>query len=330
MKKLNLKMNLIKDFSKVEEIPTRDGYGRGLIKLGEKNKDVVVLCCDLTDSTRAGWFKKKFPSRFIEVGVAEQNLMGIAAGLSFLGKIPYISSYAVFNPGRNWDQLRVSVCYSKANVKIQGAHAGISVGPDGASHQALEDIAITRCLPNLVVIVPCDAIEAEKATVASSLIKGPVYLRFGREKIPVITTSKTPFRVGRAEIYREGKDVAIIACGLMVYEALVAAEKLKKQGIDAMVINNHTIKPIDKETIIKAAKKTKAIVTAEEHQVAGGMGSAVAEVLSQSCPVPMGFVGVKDTFGESGKPKELLEKYGLNSKAIIREVKKLVRNKQKH
>ena len=322
--KINKKMKLAEGESKL--IPARDGYGKGLVKLG-KNKKVVVLCCDLTDSTRAGWFKKKYPKRFVEVGVAEQNLAGVAAGMSFEGKIPFISSYAVFSPGRNWDQVRVSICYSKANVKIEGAHAGISVGPDGATHQALEDVAITRVLPNMTVIVPADAIQAEKATIASAKIKGPVYLRFGREKVSTITTRSTPFKVGRADIYKDGKDVAIVACGIMVYEALEAAKKLKKQKIDAMVINLHTIKPIDKKTLIKAAKKTKAVVTAEEHQIYGGMGGAVAEVLSSNYPVPIEYVAVKDRFGESGKPEELLKKFGLKSNDIVKAVKKVLRKK---
>lgn len=320
-------MNLIKDLDKVERIPTRDGYGKGLVELGKKNKNVVALCCDLTDSTRVAWFKKQFPKRYIEVGVAEQNMAGIAAGMALSGKIPFMSSYAVFSPGRNWDQIRVSIAYSNANVKIQGAHAGISVGPDGATHQALEDIAIMRVLPNMTVIVPADAVESQKATIASAKINGPVYLRFGREKVPVITTSKTPFKVGKAEVYKEGKDVCIVACGIMVYEALRAAEILKKAGISAMVINNHTIKPIDKETLVKAAKKCKAIVTAEEHQIAGGLGGAVAEILSEHHPVPMRFVGVLDRFGESGAPEELLKKFKCTSNDIIKAVKEVVKKK---
>lgn len=322
-------MNLIADFSKAEQVPTRDGYGKGLVKLGKKNKNVVVLCCDLTDSTRTGWFKKEFPDRFIEIGVAEQNMMGIAAGLAKEGKIPFISSYAVFNPGRNWDQLRISVCYSEMNVKIQGAHAGISVGPDGATHQALEDIAITRVIPNLTVVVPADAIESEKATIAAASTKGPVYLRFGREKVPVITTGKTPFKIGKAEIYRKGKDAAVIACGVMVYEALVAARILAEEGIEVSVVNNHTIKPIDKKTIIAVAKKTEAIVTAEEHQIAAGLGGAVTEVLSEYYPVPIKRVGIKDKFGESGSTEELMSKYGLKSRDIIRAVKNVLKLKMK-
>lgn len=320
-------MHLIPDLSDPQLLPSRDGYGHGLVKLGEQNPDIVALCCDLTDSTRVNWFKDEFPDRFIQVGVAEQNMMGIAAGLSMSGKIPFVSSYAVFNPGRNWDQLRVSVCYSNANVKIQGAHAGISVGPDGATHQALEDIAITRCLPNMTVIVPADALQGEKATVAAGNMSGPVYLRFGREKVPVITSEQTPFQIGKADVYRFGKDVTIIACGIMVYEAMLAAEELSHEGIDAMVINNHTIKPIDRETIIMSAKETGAVVTAEEHQITGGLGSAVSEVLSRHQPLPMRFVGVDDRFGESGQPDELLKKFGCTAESIVKAVKSVLQQK---
>ncbi|MDP7324171.1 MAG: transketolase C-terminal domain-containing protein [Candidatus Woesearchaeota archaeon] len=320
-------MHLIKDLSKAENVPTRDGMGKGLVELGKTNKNVVALCCDLTDSTRIGWFKEKFPKRYVQVGVQEQNMMGIGAGMALEGKIPFVSSYAVFSPGRNWDQLRVSVCYGDANVKIIGAHAGISVGPDGATHQALEDIAITRVLPNLTVLVPADSSQAFKATLASVDISGPVYLRIGRDKFPNFTTDKTPFTVGKADIYRDGKDVAIVACGVMVYEALLAAEELEKKGISAMVVNNHTIKPIDEKTLVEVAKKTGAIVTAEEHQVQGGMGSAVAEAVANGCPVPMEFVGVQNTFGESGGAVELMEKYGLQAVDIIAAVEKVLKRK---
>ena len=320
--------DLEENLKEAKRIPSRDGYGKGLVELGEKDKNIVALCCDLTESTRMEWFREKFPERFIEVGVAEQNMMGIAAGLAKEGKIPFVSSYAVFSPGRNWDQLRVSVCYSESNVKVEGAHAGISVGPDGATHQALEDIAITRCLPNLTVVVPADAVEGEKATIQAGLIKGPFYLRFGREKVPTITTERTPFQIGKAEVFRKGKDVAVVACGVMVFDALVAAEELEKEGIEVMVINNHTIKPIDKKTLVEAAKKTGAVVTAEEHQVMGGMGSAVAEVLSQEFPVPMEFVGIQDRFGESGQPEELMEKFGCTPKDIIQAVKKVLEKKK--
>jgi transketolase len=316
------------NINNVKKEATRAGYGRGLVKIGEKNKNVVALCCDLTESTKVDAFKKKFPDRFIEIGVAEQNMAGIAAGLALSGKIPYISSYATFSPGRNWDQIRVSVCYNNVDVKIQGAHAGISVGPDGATHQALEDIGIMRVLPNMNVIVPCDSVQTEKATIASLDIKGPVYLRMGRNDVPVITSDKTPFKFGKADIYREGKDVAIIACGVMVYEALVAAEILAKEGIKCTVVNSHTIKPLDVKTLVEVAKKTKAIVTAEEHQITAGLGSAVAEALGENYAVPIERVGVPDTFGESGKPEELMIKYSCSHTNIIAAVKKVIKRKK--
>ncbi len=314
-------------FKEVDRVPSRDGYGKGLIALGEKNKDVVVLCADLTESTRSNWFQEKFPERFIEMGVAEQNMMGIAAGLALSGKIPFVSSYAVFSPGRSWDQLRVSVCYTGANVKVGGMHAGISVGPDGATHQALEDISITRVLPNLKVVVPCDWLEGKKATIAAGETKGPHYVRFGREKVPVITTEKTPFEIGKAEVYAFGSEVAIIACGAMVYEALIAAKKLERFGISAMVLNNHSIKPIDRKTIAESAKKCGAVVTVEEHQINGGMGSAVMEALAEAYPVPVYRVGMPDTFGESGKPEELLKKYGMNSDHVVKACQEVVKKR---
>ena len=326
---INPKAYLIKNLlsKNIKKIPTRNGYGEGLIEAGKRDKNVVVLCADLTDSTRSGMFKEVFPERFIEVGIAEQNMMGVAAGLALSGKIPFVSTYAVFCPGVNWSQLRVSVCQSDANVKLTGAHAGVSVGPDGMSHQALEDIAITRCLPGLVVLAPCDAIETKKATIAAAKWKGPVYLRFAREATSVFTTEKTPFKIGRAEIFRQGKDATIIACGPLVYNSLIAAERLNKQGIDVRVINNHTIKPKDTKTIIKAAKETRAIVTVEEHQVMGGMGSAVTEVLAKNFPVPIEMVGVQDRWGESGQPDELIEHFGLGVNSIVRAVKKVIRRK---
>lgn len=319
----------------IEQIAARDGYGKGLVELGGKNPDVVVLSADLTESTRVHWFAEKFPKRFIEVGVAEQNMMGIAAGLALSGKIPFVSSYATFNPGRNWDQLRVSVVYSQANVKIAGAHAGISVGPDGATHQALEDIAITRVLPGLTVIVPVDFEECKKATIAAAQeIKGPVYIRFGREKTPAMTTAQTPFKIGHAEIFRDASPstgraaVAIIGSGWLVYNALLAAEELAKFGIECMVVNNHTIKPIDRRTIVEAAKKCGAVVTVEEHQINGGAGSAVMEVLAEEYPVPVERVGMPDTFGQSGAPMELVEHYGMGKDAIIRAVRKVLKRKR--
>jgi len=318
--------NLI-DQKKLKAIPTRNGYGEGLIEAGKKDPNVVVLCADLTDSTRSGMFKKVFPDRFIETGIAEQNMMGVAAGLALSGKIPFVSTYSVFCPGVNWSQLRVCVCQNDANVKLTGAHAGVSVGPDGMSHQGLEDIAITRCLPGLVVLAPCDAIETKKATLAAAKYKGPVYLRFAREKTPVFTTENTPFAIGKAEIFRIGKDITIITCGPLVYNSLMAAEKLAKKGIDVVVINNHTIKPIDEKAIIRAAKETGAVVTVEEHQVMGGMGSAVAEVLAKNCPVPIEMVGIQDRWGESGEPDELIEHFGLGVNSIMEAIKKVVKRK---
>lgn len=309
----------------VEQIPTRNGYGEALVLLGEKNPNVVVLCGDLTESTRSLAFAKKFPTRFIEVGVAEQNMMGVAAGLAVEGKIPFVSSYAVFSPGRNWDQLRVNVCYNRANVKVAGAHTGISVGPDGATHQALEDIAITRVLPGLVVLAPCDVHETRKATIAAAAHDGPVYLRFAREKTPVITTENAPFEIGKAYVMREGKDVTVVACGPLVYEALMAAEMLAGRSVE--VINCPTIKPLDRKTIVASAKKTGAVVTVEEHQITGGLGGAVCEALAEEYPVPVIRVGMPDSFGESGNPDELLIKYGMKSKDIMRAVRRVLKLK---
>ncbi|KKU64212.1 transketolase [Candidatus Amesbacteria bacterium RIFCSPHIGHO2_01_FULL_47_34] len=317
--------------NETEMVPTRNGYGEGLLELGEKNTKVVVLTGDLAESTRVLEFAKKYPQRFIECGVAEQNMTGIAAGLAAAGKIPFVSSYAVFAPGRSWDQTRVSVAYSNLNVKIAGAHTGVSVGPDGATHQALEDIAIMRVLPNMTVVAPCDALETKKATLAAADIKGPVYMRFAREKTAVITTQETPFEIGKATIFWDSTDkkkqVAIIGCGPLLYECLIAAKELQEEGIGSMVINNHTIKPMDEKTIIRAATECGAVVTVEEHQVMGGMGSAVAELLARSHPVPLEFVGMPDTFGESGEPKELLVKYGMDVKAIKEAVYKVIKRK---
>jgi len=311
---------------KIDLVPTRNGYGEGLVEAGKKNERVVALCADLTESTRTEYFRKEFPERFIQIGVAEQLLATVASGMANYGKIPFIASYAAFSPGRNWEQIRTTIALNDVPVKICGMHAGISVGPDGATHQQLEDIAIMRAMPNMIVIAPTDSIESKKATVAAALLPKPIYMRFGREKVPVVTTQKTPFTIGKAEIYRDGKDAAVIACGSLVYEALMAAEQLKGK-IDVMVINNHTIKPIDVKTITMAAKQTGAVVTAEEAQINGGMGSAVIEVLSENSPVPVERVGVKDRFGQSGKPDELMDLYGLRSKNIIAAIKNVVKRK---
>jgi transketolase len=326
-----LKLNKgITDVSQMEQKPIRDGYGTGLVKAGEENQNVVVLCADLTESTRSLAFREKFPARFLEIGISEQNMASVASGMAAMGKVPFISSYAMFSPGRNWEQIRTTICYNDQNVKIGGAHAGVSVGPDGATHQAIEDIAIMRVLPNMTVIVPCDAHEAERATLAAARHQGPVYVRFARDKTPVVTTPETPFELGKASIFwgNDAPQVAIIATGAMVYNSIVAAAELEKQGVKAIVLNMHTIKPIDEEAIISAAKSSGAVVTAEEHQMIGGLGSAVAEVLVKNYPVPMEFVGVRDRFGESGNPSELMEYFGLAPRHIAEAVQRVIARKQ--
>jgi transketolase len=317
----------IPEFSDLERKATRDGFGEALVEVGRKSQQAVVLTADLAESTRAHLFQEKYPNRFIEVGVAEQNLMGVAAGMALSGKIPFVASYAVFSPGRSWDQLRVSVCYSQANVKVIGGHTGLSVGPDGATHQALEDIAITRCLPHLMVVCPCDYQQAKKATLAIAQHKGPVYMRTSREATPILTVPETSFELGKAQNFRTGSDVTVVACGSMVFEALVAAHVLAENGVSIEVLNLHTIKPIDSETLVASMAKTGAVVTAEEHQILGGMGSAVAEVAAQNFPVPIEMVGMLDQFGESGKPAELMAKYHLTSQDIITAVQKVLARK---
>ncbi len=316
---------------KVEQVPIRKGFGQGLLEAGEKNPQVVGLCADLTESTQMHLFRNKFPERFVEIGVAEQNLAGVASGMSAMGKIPFISSYAMFSPGRNWEQIRTTICYNDRAVIIAGSHAGVSVGPDGGTHQAIEDIALTRVIPNLVVISPCDHIEARKATLVSAELGKPVYIRLAREKTPVITTDETPFEMGKAQIYYGEKDakadVSIIATGALVYRALKVAEALKKENISAKVLNVATIKPMDAETVINIAKTTGAIVTVEEHQIAGGFGSAISECLAQNFPVPIEFIGVHDQFGQSGTPDELLEHYGMAESDILAAAKKVIGRK---
>ncbi len=302
---------------------TRAGFGDGLLYLGENNPNVWVLCADLTESVRAQDFAEKYPERFVEMGVAEQNMAGLAAGLALEGKIPFACSFAAFSPGRNWDQIRVSVAYSKANVKIASTHAGLSTGEDGATHQGLEDLAIMRAIPNFTVIEACDAVEAEKATRSAAGINGPVYLRFHRSKVPIITTAKTPFRIGRAETFFDGDDVTIIGSGPILFDALVVAHELEAEGVSVRVINCHTLKPIDEKAIIKAAGETGAFVTVEDHQRSGGLGSAVSEVLARFRPIPVEMIAVDDTFGESGRPADLLAKYGLTKKDIREAVLKV-------
>ena len=320
----------------IPQAPTRNGYGEGLVIAGDADKNVVVLCADLTESTRCEAFAKKFPERFFECGVAEQNLATIAAGLGVSGKIPFASSYATFSPGRNWEQIRTTIAYNDSNVKIAGHHTGVSTGPDGATHQATEDIAIMRVLPNMKVIMPCDAVEAKKATIAAAKIWGPMYLRFQREKSPVFTTEETPFTPGKAEIFwhpstGSGRgiksQVLIIACGPLVYNALLVARELEKEKIGVVVLNVHTIKPLDEEKIVLLAKKIGAVVTVEEHQIIGGLGGAVAEALGRRAPVPIEFVGLKNIFGESGSPAELIVKYGMDVKGILSAVRKVIKRK---
>lgn len=296
--------------------PIRKGFGRGLLEAGKRDENVVAACADLTDSTQMSLFKNEFPKRFVEIGVAEQNLVTVGAGLAAMGKIPFVSSYAAFSPGRNWEQIRTTACLNDRPVKVVGSHAGVSVGPDGATHQMLEDIALMRVLPNMVVIVPCDSVEAAKATLAMAQDTRPNYLRLAREASPIVTTADTPFEIGKAYVFAEGKDVTIVATGTMTYQAMVAAEKLFKDGIDAEVVHVPTIKPLDKETILESVRKTGCVVTVEEAQIAGGLGGSIAELLVEEHPVPMTRIGMKDRFGESGEPNELLEHFGLTAKHI--------------
>jgi len=319
-----------------EILPTsamRDGFGQALLELGKKNKDVVVLTADLEESTRANLFAEAFPDRFFEMGVAEQNMMGVATGMALTGKIPFVCSFAVFSPGRSWDQLRVGVCYSKANVKIIGGHTGFSAGGDGGTHQALEDIAITRCLPNLAVVSPANAKQAYQSVFALAELDGPAYLRISRSApyhLPGTLThelTKDKFQFGKAQLLQKGKDVTLIATGLMVAEAVIAAEQLSKDGISAEVINLHTIKPLDHEAILASLEKTGACVTIEEHQRAGGMGSTILEAMAGKVSVPIEVLGVEDRFGETGDPAQLAAKHGLTSAKMVKAAHKVVSQK---
>jgi len=340
---LNKDIKLNKDLYKKDfgessgfpKTPTRNGFGDALLKVGEENENVVALTADLSESVRTHKFAEAFPERFFEVGIAEQNLVSVASGLAHLGKIPFAASYAVFSPGRNWEQIRTTICYNNQNVKMIGSHSGLLTGPDGGTHQALEDIAITRVLPNMVVISPCDYQEAHKATIAMSKTKEPTYLRLSREKTPQITTSETPFEIGKAvtlfspkSTKRGGKiDVGIISTGVITHQALLAAKKLEKDGLKIEVVNIHTIKPIDEKAIIELAKKAGAIVTVEEHQIAGGLGSSVAEILSRNIPIPIEFVGMKDQYGESGNGFELFKHFEIDEVAIVKAVDSVVKRK---
>lgn len=315
----------------VEQVPIRKGFGEGLLKAGEQNEKVVALCADLTESTHMNLFADKFPERFVEVGVAEQNLVTVASGMAAMGKIPFCSSYAMFSPGRNWEQIRTTITYNDRPVKIVGSHAGVSVGPDGGTHQALEDIALMRVQPNMEVISPCDAIEAKKATLAMVATGKPAYIRLAREKTPIMTTEETPFNLGKGEVYWLPDvglaQVGIIATGALLYRAIMAAKELETEGIKTKVMNLSTIKPMDIDAVVALAKECKAIVTVEEHQVMGGMGSAVSETLAQNFPVPIEFIGVQNKFGQSGTPDELIEHYGMGKDAIKEAVRKVMKRK---
>lgn len=318
----------------VELLSLRKGFGEGLVIAADLNKNVVGLCSDLIESTKMDIFKNKYPDRFIEMGIAEQNMASVASGMAAMGKIPFITSYAVFSPGRNWEQIRTTICYNDRNVKIIGSHVGVTVGPDGGSHQALEDIAISRVIPNLVVISPCDAEEARKATIACSQTKNPTYIRLTRNETAIITTKDSPFEIGKAQLLFEPEnnkraEIGIIVTGSLTYRALKVAKELEREGKSVKVLNLSTIKPLDEDSVWRLAHETGAIVTVEEHQIAGGMGSAVAECLGRHYPVPIEFVGVKDKFGQSGTPDELLEHYGLGEKDIKSAIKKVLLRKTK-
>lgn len=304
--------------------PIRAGFGRGLKLAGDLDERVVAACADLTDSTKMSEFAKAHPNRFVEIGVAEQNLVTVGSGMAAMGKIPFVSSYAAFMPGRCWEQIRTTICLNNQRVKLIGSHAGVSVGPDGATHQMLEDMALMRVLPNMVVIAPCDSVEAEKATLAMAKDHRPNYMRLAREATPIVTTKDTPFEIGKAYVFEQGEDVSIIATGTMTYQALIAAHELYMQGIDAEVVHVPTIKPLDAATILKSVRKTKHVITAEEGQMAGGLGGAIAELLAEEFPVPMRRIGMHDRFGESGEPNELLEYFGLDAKHIAKAAHQLL------
>jgi len=310
----------------IEQVPNRNGYGEGLKEAGERNPDVVALCADLTGSTRTNLFADAFPERFVQCGIAEQNMASVASGMAAMGKVPFIAGYAMFSPGRSWEQVRTTIAYNDSNVKIIGAHAGVSVGPDGATHQAIEDIAIMRVIPNMVVIAPCDAIEAKKATLAAAEYTGPVYIRLARDKTPVVTTEDSPFEIGKAEVFLEKdesheKTVGIIVTGILVHHALVAAKTLNEEGVGVSVLHVPTIKPLDTKTLDAFASSHDILVTVEEHQVAGGLGSTIAEYLSETNPKRIIRIGVEDSFGQSGEPEELIAHYGMDAKAIMDKVR---------
>jgi transketolase len=315
---------------KVAMRPTREGFGDGLVEAAKRDPNVVAICADLVESTRMEPFAKAFPDRFIEIGVQEQLLTALAAGMALAGKVPFIASYAMFCPGRSWEQVRTNLCLNEANVKIAGAHAGVSVGPDGATHQAIEDIAILRAIPRMMIVVPCDAVQTKKATIAAATWSGPAYVRFGRDKSPVFTTEDTPFTIGEAQVLREGNDVALVACGILVYEALTAADELARDdGVECLVLNNHTVKPMDERAVVDVARRCGAVVTVEEHEVLGGMGSRVAEVLAAALPTPIEFIGVHDRFGQSGTSTELIAYYGMAAPDIKAAARRAIARKRR-
>lgn len=327
MANLHLVLDVLsKDITKE---PIRKGFGRGLLEAGKRNSKVVAACADLTESVQMHLFRDAFPDRFVQIGIAEQNLAAVGAGLAAAGKIPFVSSYAAFSPGRNWEQIKTTICLNDLPVRIIGGHAGVLTGPDGATHQMLEDIALMRVLPNMVVIVPGDSLEAERATLALVEDHRPAYLRMARDATPIFTTDKTPFEIGRAYVLTEGTDLTMITTGTLTYEALVAAERLFAQGIDVEVIHCPTIKPLDAVTILKSVQKTKLVITAEEAQIAGGLGGAVAELLSEEFPVPLKRIGIRDRFGESGEPQELMDHFGLRSKNLMLAAHAMIERKTK-
>ncbi|USN88941.1 MAG: transketolase family protein [Candidatus Nomurabacteria bacterium] len=313
----------------VEKVPTRHGYGDGLLEAGKRDERIVALCCDLTESTQTHKFANEFPHRFVQVGIAEQSMASVASGMAAMGKIPFIASYAMFSPGRSWEQIRTTICYNNSNVKVVGAHAGVSVGPDGATHQAIEDMAIMRVIPNMVVIAPADVHEARKATLAAAKYDGPVYFRLGRSATPVVTTPETPFEIGKAQVMylrdaAHEQTVGIVVTGSLLFNAIKAAEELNAAGIGASVLHMATIKPLDTEALLSFANEHKTLVTVEEHQITGGLGSAVAEYLSSVRPTKIARVGVKDRFGESGEPDELISHFGMDVPGIVAAAKEVI------
>ena len=317
----------MKEYKVIGNKDTRSGFGAGLVEAGRRNKDVVALCADLTGSVKMDLFAQEFPERMIQCGIAEADMIGIAAGLALSGKVAFAGSFAAFSTGRVYDQIRQAVAYSNTNVKIAGSHAGITLGEDGATHQILEDLGLMKMLPNMVVLNPCDYNQTKAATIAAAEYKGPVYIRFGRPKVPVFIPEDMPFEIGKAVVLNEGSDVSLMATGHLVWEALQAAEMLEKEGISAEVLDIHTIKPLDGEAILRSAKKTGCVVSCEEHQYNGGLGESIAQLLVRNAPMPMEFIGIDDKFGESGKPDELMLKYGLTAVNIAEAAKKAISRK---